>query len=75
MVKRYILENILVKDKLIINSKKCKNAIYSANKLIKGNGRLLVRKSGTESKIRVMAESENKKLILKCINIIKKSIS
>ena len=69
------LENILVKDKSIINSKKCKNAIYSANKLIKGNGRLLVRKSGTESKIRVMAESENKKLILKCINIIKKSIS
>ena len=29
---------------------------------MKGQGRILVRKSGTESKIRVMGESENKKL-------------
>ena len=38
------------------------------------NGRILVRKSGTEPKIRIMAESYNKNLILKCIKIIKKSI-
>ena len=37
-------------------------------------GRILVRKSGTEPKIRIMAESYNRSLILKCINIIKKSI-
>ena len=37
-------------------------------------GRILVRKSGTEPKIRVMAESYDKRLILKCIAIIKKSI-
>ena len=30
---------------------------------MKGHGRILVRKSGTESKIRVMGESENKKLL------------
>ena len=41
---------------------------------MKGQGRILVRKSGTESKIRVMGESENKKLIIKCINIITNSI-
>ena len=35
-------------------------------------GRILVRKSGTEPKIRVMAESYDKRLILKCIAIIKK---
>ena len=29
------------------------------------NGRLLIRKSGTEPKIRIMAESHNKSLILK----------
>ena len=69
------LVNILVKDKSIINSQKCRKAIKIANKLIKGNGRLLVRKSGTEPKIRIMAESENKKLIIKCINIVKKSIN
>ena len=35
-----------------------------------GNGRILVRASGTESKIRVMGESENKTLLEKCLNII-----
>jgi phosphoglucosamine mutase len=41
---------------------------------MRGHGRILVRKSGTESKIRVMGESKNKKLLQKCINIIKKKI-
>ena len=69
-----ILENISVKDKSVINSTKCKKAIKMANKLIKGQGRMLVRKSGTEPKIRVMGESKNKALLLKCINIVKESI-
>ena len=69
-----ILENIFVKDKNIINSTKCKQSINKAKKLIKNNGRLLVRKSGTEPKIRVMGESNNKSLLIKCIKIIKKSI-
>ena len=33
-------------------------------KLMNRNGRLLIRKSGTEPKIRIMAESHNKNLIL-----------
>ncbi|MDC6465388.1 phosphoglucosamine mutase [Pelagibacteraceae bacterium] len=69
-----ILENIIVKDKSIIDKTKSKNAIKKANKLIKGNGRLLVRKSGTEPKIRIMGESHDKNLILRCIKIIKGSI-
>ena len=69
-----ILENILVRDKNIINKPKCKKAIKKANKLMSRNGRLLVRKSGTEPKIRIMGESHNKNLILKCIKIIKRSI-
>jgi len=69
-----ILENIIVKDKNIINNRKCKSAIKRANKLMYKHGRLLVRKSGTEPKIRIMGESHNKKLILKCIKIIKRSI-
>ena len=69
-----ILENIVVRDKSIINSPNCKKAIRKANQLIKNNGRMLVRKSGTEPKIRIMGESDNKKLIQKCINIVKKTI-
>ena len=68
------LENVIVKDKNLINSQKCKTAIKNAYKLIKGKGRMLVRMSGTESKIRIMAESTDKKLIKKCISIVKRSI-
>ena len=69
-----ILENVVVKDKNIVNSSNCKRAINKANNLIKGQGRMLVRKSGTEPKIRIMGESNNIKLLEKCIKIVKKSI-
>ena len=69
-----ILENIVVKDKNIISKFKCKAAIKKAKKIMDQRGRILVRKSGTEPKIRIMAESYDKSLILKCIKIIKKSI-
>ncbi len=69
-----ILENVIVKDKNIINKDKCKQSIKEAIKIMGDKGRILVRKSGTEPKIRIMAESYDKKLILKCIKTIKKSI-
>ena len=69
-----VLENISVKDKSIISSKKCKFAIKKAEKIIFGKGRLLVRKSGTESKIRIMCESEDKILLNKCIKIVSNSL-
>jgi phosphoglucosamine mutase len=69
-----ILKNIEVRDKGIITNIDVKNSIKKAEKLMKGSGRILVRKSGTESKIRVMGESENKKLLQKCLNIILKKI-
>ena len=69
-----ILENVKVKDKDIINRSKCKNAIKSARQIMGDHGRILVRKSGTEPIIRIMAESRNKYLISKCIKLIKKSI-
>ena len=69
-----ILKNIEVKDKTIINSIDIKNSIRSAEKLMKGHGRILVRASGTESKIRVMGESEDSQLLQKCLKIISKKI-
>ena len=69
-----VLNNIDVKDKEIIKNIEIKKSIKIAEKLMKGQGRILVRKSGTESKIRVMGESENKELLKNCINIISKKI-
>jgi len=69
-----ILENVIVKDKNIINKNNCRKAIKKANVLMNGHGRLLIRKSGTEPKIRIMGESYDKNLILRCIKIIKRSI-
>ena len=70
-----ILENVLVKDKNIISHPKIRQIIKKAEKLIKNQGRLLVRKSGTEPIIRIMGESNNKSLLISCINMIKKSIT
>ena len=69
-----ILQNILVKDRSIIKTPDVKKSIKKAEKLMNGEGRILVRESGTESKIRVMGESENKELLDKCINIILRKI-
>ena len=68
------LMNIKIKKKTIINSPRCKKAIKIANELIKNKGRLLVRASGTEPKIRIMCESFDASLIDKCIHIVKKTI-
>ena len=69
-----VLENITVKNKEVVNSNKCKKAINMAKRIMGLNGRVLVRKSGTEPKIRIMAESDDKSLIYKCITLVKKSI-
>ena len=68
------LLNIKVKNKKVINSFKCRKAIKKANELIKNKGRLLVRPSGTEPKVRIMCESFNLYLMNRCIDIIKKTI-
>ncbi len=69
-----ILKNIQVNDKNIIKDPRVKKSIKIAEKLMNKSGRILVRKSGTESKIRIMGECENKELLKKCINIISKKI-
>ena len=69
-----VLKNITIKENNILKKLTVKNSIKIANKLIKGKGRILVRESGTEPKIRIMGESENKVLLNRCIKILIKAI-
>jgi phosphoglucosamine mutase len=69
-----ILKNIDVKNKDIINHPDTKKSIKIVEKLMNGQGRILVRKSGTEPKIRVMGESENKELLKRCVDLISRKI-
>ena len=55
-----VLVNIKIKNENILKKFSVKNSIKIDNKLIKGHGRILVRKSGKEAIIRIMAESKNK---------------
>mgnify|MGYP001439774511 CR=1 FL=1 len=70
---------ILEQQKLIQECKPVARAslllLAEANKLLKGSGRMLVRKSGTEPVIRIMCESENHAILSKCVNIVKNSIN
>tara|TARA_B100000963_G_C22604901_1_gene662001 strand:- start:73 stop:1398 length:1326 start_codon:yes stop_codon:yes gene_type:complete len=70
-----ILENVKIRDANILKKSSVKNSIKLANKLIKGHGRILVRKSGTEPKIRIMGECKNRTLLKKCIKTIVKTIN
>lgn len=69
-----ILENVKFKNEQILKSSSLIKSIKTAKNLMMNKGRVLVRKSGTEPIIRVMVESEDKKLMKKCIQIIKKEI-
>ena len=69
-----ILENVKIKDTRILMKPSVRKSIKIAKSFIKGKGRILVRKSGTEPKIRIMGESKNKVLLKKCINMISKAI-
>ena len=66
-----MLINVPVKKRTGYNTiPAIKKAIANAEKKLDGAGRVLVRPSGTEKKIRVMLEGEDLKLIKKLGNAI-----
>ena len=66
-----VLENVRVKDKkAVLSDVDVKAAIDSASEEIKDSGRILVRESGTEPVIRVMAEAESEALCRFCVSSI-----
>ena len=57
------IKNVFVKNRdEVFESEELKNEIEKQNKLLKSDGRILVRKSGTEPLIRIMVESKDEKL-------------
>ena len=70
-----VLVNLNIKNENMLKKLSVKNSIRISNKLIKGQGRILVRKSGTEQKIRIMGESKNEVLLKKCMNNIIKTLN
>lgn len=68
-------KNFVVTDKYIVmNSASTKVAISESEQLLKGNGRVVVRASGTEPKIRVMIETQNESLANRVLEKMEKAI-
>lgn len=58
-----LLKNIRYQNKVSLDDVMIQNAIFAAEKQFNGEGRVLVRKSGTEPLIRVMAEGDDSALV------------
>ncbi|MGE3623732.1 MAG: phosphoglucosamine mutase [Bdellovibrionales bacterium] len=58
----------------VLQKASIKKAIEDAEKKLAGNGRLLIRKSGTEPLIRVMAEGDDEKLVRTLVDEIANAI-
>lgn len=74
-----ILRNVRYSGNDPLNNKQVKTAIEKAEKTLSKNGRLFIRKSGTEPLIRIMAEGSNQpqidKITADLANIIENNIS
>ena len=70
-----VLKNVRVNDKkAVLNDESIKNIIEKESESLKDTGRILVRESGTEPLIRVMAEAETEEIADKKVNNIVESI-
>jgi phosphoglucosamine mutase len=58
-----ILNNVRVTSVAVLEKAQVKEAIAAAEQKLSGNGRILIRKSGTEPVIRVMAEGDDERLV------------
>jgi phosphoglucosamine mutase len=65
-----LLKNVRFNGGAPLDSKSVKVRIAAAEKELKGHGRLLIRKSGTEPLIRVMAEGDDEALVERLVDDI-----
>jgi phosphoglucosamine mutase len=69
-----LVRNIVYKGEKPLGDPKVEKAIEEARITLNGHGRLLVRPSGTEPVIRIMAEAEEMKLVESAIGLVAESI-
>jgi phosphoglucosamine mutase len=69
-----VLENVRFKKGMPLEDARVKKCIEAGNARLNGSGRILVRKSGTEPVIRVMAEGDDEKLVREVVRDIAATI-
>jgi len=69
-----VLHNVRFRKGAPLEDAKVKSRIEECRKRLNGNGRILVRKSGTEPVIRIMAEGDDEKVIQAVVNEIASAI-
>jgi phosphoglucosamine mutase len=70
-----ILLNIPLDKEIDLETEEIQNSIREAEKIMNNNGRVLLRKSGTEPLIRIMTEAKDKHNALDAANLIKETIT
>ena len=65
-----LLKNVATANANVLEDNKVKTAIANGEKVLSGQGRLLIRKSGTEPLLRVMAEGEDQALLDRVVDDI-----
>jgi len=69
-----VLENVRFKKGMPLEDARVKKCIEAGTARLNGSGRVLVRKSGTEPVIRVMAEGDDEKLVRQVVREIAQTI-
>jgi phosphoglucosamine mutase len=69
-----VLENVRFRKGAPLDDARVKKCIEAGNARLNGSGRILVRKSGTEPVIRVMAEGDDEKLVRQVVREIAATI-
>ena len=69
-----VLFNVPLASDVDLESHEIKQSILQAERIMNQDGRVLLRKSGTEAVIRIMTEAKNKELAIKAAESIQQII-
>ena len=69
-----LLKNVRYESEAPLETASVKAAMAEAEAALNGSGRLLVRKSGTEKLIRVMAEGDDEALVKRVVNDVSEAV-